>query len=90
MMNKRTLKKCIVAICDELFSECLAATQSVNEKEYANVEALLFSIVKLESNAISRISHPEPGMPAKKYYKDLREQFSSQASEIIDQINNLH
>lgn len=90
MMNKRTLKKCINAICDELFAECLAASLYVNKKNEDNIEALLFSIIKLQSNAISRISHPEPGMPAKTYYKDLREKFSSQASEIIDQINNMH
>ena len=90
MMNKRTLKKCINAICDELFAECLAASLYVNKQDEDNVEALLFSIIKLQSNAISRISHPEPGMAAKKYYKDLREKFSSQASEIIDQINNMN
>ena len=90
MMNKRTLKKCINAICDELFAECLAASLYVNKKNEDNIEALLFSIIKLQSNAISRISHPEPGMPAKAYYKNLREKFSSQASEIIDQINNMN
>ena len=42
------------------------------------------------SAANSRISHPEPGIPAKQYFKDLREKFTAQASEIIDQINNLH
>jgi len=89
-MNKRTLKKCINLICDELLAECLAASLYVNKKDKGNVEALLFSIIKLKSSAISRISHPEPGMSAKTYYKDLREKFSSQASEIIDQINNMH
>jgi len=28
-------------------------------------------------------------MSAKAYYKDLREKFSAQISEVVDQINNL-
>jgi hypothetical protein len=55
-----------------------------------NIDALFFSIIKLQANYTSRISHPEPGIPAKQYFKDLREKFTAQASEIIDQINNLH
>jgi len=42
----------------------------------------------MEDHYIKRISHPEPGIPAKKYYKDLREKFSSQVNEILDQINS--
>ena len=52
-----------------------------------NLNAHAFSIVKLQDNAIRRVSHPEPGIPAKQYYKDLREQFSAQVSDILDQIN---
>ncbi len=89
MTNKRTLKKCINLICEELFAECLAASLHVDKQHFSNVEALFFSIIKLQRNAISRISHPEPGMSAKQYYHDLKEKFSSEASDIVDQINNL-
>ena len=53
-----------------------------------DVEALLFSIVKMQANYIKRISHPEPGMKAKAYFKDLRENFSAQVGEISDQLNS--
>ena len=89
MANKRTLKNAINVICEELFTETVAASLYGNNVHKDNIEALLFSIIRLQSNFIRRISHPEPGMPAKKYYDDLREKFSGQASEIIDQINNL-
>jgi hypothetical protein len=89
MANKRTLKNAINVICEELFTETVAASLYGNNVHKDNIEALLFSIIRLQSNFIRRISHPEPGMPAKKYYNDLREKFSGQASEIIDQINNL-
>ena len=90
MANKRTLKKSITQICEAMFSECVATTISAKKSSQENIEALLFSIVRMQDDFISRISHPEPGMPAKKYFKVLREQFAAQASEVIDQINNMY
>ena len=87
MSNKRKLKKGIQLICEDLFAECVAANLYGPETNKENGDALLFSIVKMQDNYINRISHPEPGMQAKVYYKDLREKFSAQVSEILDQIN---
>jgi hypothetical protein len=89
MANKRSLKHIINLVCEDLFTECVAASLYGNEAHRSNAEALLFTIVKMQADYICRVSHPEPGMQAKKYYKDLREKFTAQASEIIDQINNL-
>ena len=88
MANKRTLKKCINLICEDLFAESVAVSLYGPENDRENAEAVLSSIVKMEDHYIKRISHPEPGLPAKKYYKDLREKFSSQVNEILDQINS--
>ena len=73
-------------ICEELFAECVAASLYGQNRESA--EALIYSTIKMHNNYIRRISHPEPGMSAKAYYKDLREKFAAQASEIYDQIHN--
>ena len=54
-----------------------------------NYEALLFSIIKMQDHYISRISHPEPGMPAAKYYKDLKDKFNAEIDDIVNQINSL-
>ena len=89
MANKRSLKHIINLICEELFAEAVAASFYGNQPNEENAEAVLSSILRLQSNYICRISHPEPGMEAKQYYKDLREKFSIEADEIIDQINNL-
>ena len=51
-----------------------------------DVESVFFSIVKMQADFICRISHPEPGMKAKEYYKDLKDKFAAQASDILDQI----
>lgn len=90
MANKRTLKKNINVICSELFAECVAASLYGNLKNKDNAESLLHSIVKIESEYTSRISHPEPGMPAHVYFKDLIEKFNIAASEIADHISYFH
>jgi D-ribose pyranose/furanose isomerase RbsD len=89
MANKRSLKHGINLICEELFIECVAASLYGNEKHPENTEALLESVMKMQADFISRVSHPEPGMKAKSYYKDLRTKFTAQVGELVDQINNL-
>jgi hypothetical protein len=41
----------------------------------------------MEDECIRRVSHPEPGMKANAYFKDLREKFAAQLSDIVDQMN---
>jgi len=87
MANKRTLKKGIQLICEDLFAECVAVSLYGPEANKDNAETLLPVIVKMQDDYINRISHPEPGISAKTYYQNLREQFSAQVNEILDQIN---
>jgi hypothetical protein len=91
MANKRSLKQAINLICEELFAEAVAASLYGNEphKENGNAQALLSSIVRLQADYTSRISHVEPGMKATDYFKSLREKFTSEVDEMVDQINNL-
>ena len=89
MANKRLLKHAVNGISEELFAECIAASLYGSSSHQENSDALLFTILKMQRNFISRISHPEPGITAKAYFKDLREKFTSQVGEIADQINNL-
>ena len=88
MANKRSLKKVINLICEELFAEAVAVSLYGPETNEENANALLFSIVTMQEDFIARVSHPEPGMPAKTYFKKLAEDFSAQVSEILDQINS--
>ena len=50
---------------------------------------MLFCILKTQSDFVARVSHPEPGIEPKAYFKDLREKFSAQISELVDQVNAL-
>lgn len=90
MANKRTIKHNINTICAELFAECVAVSRYEAKTNEENVESLLHTIVKMEKDYIARVSHPEPGMRAKKYFNDLIEKFNAHVVEVIDQINNLH
>ena len=87
MANKRNLKTAINCACEEMFIECVAVSLYGNNRDGA--ETLLTSIVKLQSEFTSLISHPEPGMPAKIYFNKLREDFAARSNELIDQINNM-
>ena len=89
MSNKRELKKTINYICSDMFAECVAASLYSGKPEKENVDALLTSILTIHSNYIQRISHPEPGVPAKKYYRDLIDNFNKEVNEVIDHIANL-
>ena len=84
MANKRLLKRSINVICEEVFIECMAASLYGENRDGA--KALFFSALKMQADFISRISHPEPGIPAKKYYNKLKEDFVAQTNEILDQI----
>ncbi|MCI6672245.1 MAG: hypothetical protein SOZ07_07885 [Prevotella sp.] len=89
MSNKRDLKRTIHCICGDLFAETIAVSLYNNEVNPENVEALLTSIVRLNSNYINRISHVQPGMKPRLYFQELKNSFSKEANEIVDQICNL-
>lgn len=90
MPNKRDLKKTINYICSELFAECVAASLYNGNPNEDSVNALLSSILMIQNDYVNRISHPEPGMKQKDYFRDLIDNFNKQTSEIIDQIASLH
>jgi hypothetical protein len=87
MANKRTLKKAINLVSMNLFADALAVVL-YGPRPKNEVEAILFSIVRLQANYISRISHPEPGLSAKVYFKDLTKHFAAEVSEIQDQLQS--
>ena len=87
MANKRTLKHSIHLICEDLFAEGIAVSLYGTETQRENAHTLLYSIVKIEDEFIRRVSHPEPGMKPKLYFKDLTDSFSAQIGEIVDQLN---
>lgn len=89
MANKRSLKSSINYICGELFAECVAVSVYYRcDKQ--NADNLLRTIMRMHSDYIMRVSHPEPGMPAKKYYQKLIADFNTSVNEVVDHLKNLH
>ena len=90
MTNKRNLKKEINFVCSELFAECIAVSTYTKRPDSGdNVNALLKSILRLHSDYIMRVSHPEPGMAAKKYYRVLVDSFNKDINNVVDEIGNM-
>ena len=90
MANKRDLNRSINYVCSDLFAEGIAHSLYDEKPVEENVEAILTSILKIHSDFVSRISHPEPGMKCKTFYKKLVEDFNKNVNEIIDQLNGLN
>lgn len=89
MANKRVLKRSINRVCEELFAESVAVSLYGLANSQENHDALFFSIIKMQAHYISRVGHPEPGMKAGRYYKDLKEKFTAEVEGIVNQINSL-
>lgn len=53
------------------------------------MNALLASILVIHNDYVRRVSHQEPGLSPKLFYKDLVNNFNKQVSEIVDQVVNL-
>lgn len=46
----------------------------------------MVSVLRMQDDFICRVSHPEPGIPARKYFKTLREELAKCADEIVNQL----
>ncbi len=86
MANKKTLKHNINCVCSELFAECLTAFVTVQKEDEEQIDAILKSIMDLQRDFTTRVSHPEPGLKASQYYSVLIDDFNKQVTEIVGNI----
>lgn len=89
MKNKRTLKRAINAVCEALMAEAVAASLYGNERHKGAANGVINSVLHVRAHYLSRVSHIEPGMPARAYFKDLCGRFTADAEELVEQISNL-
>ncbi len=89
MANKRQLKKAINFMCGELFAECVAIMHYQKQIPQKDVDDVMTGILNLQDDMLSRVCHPEPGMPAKKFFAKLREDMVHSVDDIVAQINAL-
>lgn len=89
MAKKRDLKQTINYVCSDLFAEGVAASLYGTANNEEAVNNLLSSIIVTRNDFVKRVSHPEPGMTAHEYYRQLISDFNQRINEIIDQIGTL-
>lgn len=90
MAKKRDLKRTINYVCSDLFAEGVATGLYNGDKANENtLHDILSTIIVTRNDFVKRISHPEPGMKPKAYYKHLIDDFNARINEVIDNISNI-
>lgn len=89
MAKRRELKKAINFLCGELFAECVAITHYQKPTPQADIDNVMTSILNLQDDMLSRVSHVEPGMRPSVFFKKLRTDLVAQTDDIVEQIKGL-
>lgn len=87
MANKRKLKKAINYIAGDLLTECVAILH-FNNTRAEDVDNVMLAVLRMQDDMLSRVSHPEPGMPAREYFRHLRHDLARATDELVEQITN--
>lgn len=88
MASRRLLKKNVNYITEELTAECIINSLCIRGIDQKKNDELIFEILKVQKEFISRISHTEPGN-VKGFYKKFRSDFNAKVEEIIDAMGKL-
>jgi hypothetical protein len=87
-MKRREIKKDINSLCADLFAECVALLHYKNKTDIKDVENVMLTILKLQDDMVSRLSHVEPGS-TKLFFKKMREELLTRTEEIVEHIKAL-
>ena len=90
MAKRKDLKSIVSDTCADLVAEVVAISLYEGQANHDNALNIISSILKVRNDYVKRISHPEPGMEPKEYFKKITESFVAEVSEIADHISNLH
>ena len=88
IMKRREIKKDINSLCGDLFAECIALLQYENKPNTKDVENVMLTILGMQNDMISRLSHVEPGS-TKLFFKKMREDLIARTEDIVEQIKAL-
>ena len=87
-MKRREIKKDIHSLCGDLFAECVALLQYKKETNKKDVENVMLTILQMQNEMITRLSHVEPGS-TKLFFKKMREDLLARTEDIVEQIKAL-
>lgn len=88
MAKRRNLKKSINMVCADLLMECLAVKQNHPGIKDADVENIARSIVVMQDDFLSRLSHVDKRQVTR-FFNQLEDDLAVSTNEIIDQIYHL-
>ena len=75
-------------MCGDLFAECVALLQYKKETNKKDVENVMLTILQMQNEMITRLSHVEPGS-TKLFFKKMREDLLARTEDIVEQIKAL-
>ncbi|WP_329903355.1 hypothetical protein [Porphyromonas pogonae] len=90
MASKRSLKKEIISIASELFSDTIVLQMLVEEKDLSKVEKIMNQIIDWMNNTINKVGHPDAKNNTKmlkKYYTDLRQRIQQDVDKMSDELD---
>ncbi len=87
-MKRRDIKKDINSLCGDLFAECIAILQYKKEANKNDVENVMLTILQMQNDMISRLSHVEPGS-TRLFFRKLRNDLIARTGDIVEQIKAL-
>ncbi len=88
MASRKNYKKVITYIADQLATQAFFASYD-SKADAAEWIEVFNSIFALNKEYIARVSHVEPGLPARKYFDTVSMSFNEDAKAILDKINTL-
>lgn len=88
MASRRNLKKVITYISDQLATQAFFASYESKADAEAWID-VFNEILVLNKEYLARVCHPEPGLPAKKYFDTLCMSFNEDAKSVLDKIQAL-
>ncbi len=88
MAKRRTLKKAINEVGADLLIELLAIQQTNKKIPRADIENIAQSIVLMQADFISRLSHVDKHQ-VKRFFAQMKDDLAVSTNEIIDHIYHL-
>ena len=88
MASRKNLKKVITFVSDQLATQAFFASYDSKADVEAWIE-VFNKIYLMNKEFVSRVSHAEPGLPAKKYFDTLCLSFNEEAKVLLDEIQKL-
>ena len=81
MSNRRKLKKAVKSDLGELFADCVALSMVAHD-DSEKLQQVLADVTDAYHDFVPRISHVEPGLTPRVFFRKLRSDFAAKTAEL--------